>query len=303
MLDLRCVDATVAGVEREGDVDPVVSGPIASSARQPARRPSTARARRRRARLEPREVEQVRDEPVESPHLEADRRQSRPVVRERLARARKHLARGQIAVSGERRSWLTERRIAVLAASLRAAPPPRSRRARALADIDGQQRRRARGETIRIAAGWPSVRARRVVQRRPPPCGARRAPSRSLAWSQRPESSSIQLVRSRRPGRRSRREPRATSPALEQQRETSATNAASRAAARPRPPVAEHGPPARDADRRHEVNGERDPVLRVPQSNVCVGGRNNQLNASMLTTETADRVRAPDAATRSTANR
>ena len=53
-----------------------------------------------------------------------------------------------------------------------------------------------------------------------------------------------------------------------------------------------------------EEDRERDPVLRVASCSVCVGGRKNQLNASMLTIDDEHRVRSPhSAATGSTAKR
>ena len=82
-------------------------------------------ARRRRVRLQAREVEQVRDEPVEASGLDA--RSSRPARRGRRRRAsapslRSPSAAARIAVSGERRSWrdrLEDRRLD------RVAPPQR----------------------------------------------------------------------------------------------------------------------------------------------------------------------------------
>ena len=57
-----------------------------------------------------------------------------------------------------------------------------------------------------------------------------------------------------------------------------------------------------DDDRRRRVDGEREPVLALRSVNVCVGGRKNQLNASMLATATGSANRSPQStATGSTA--
>ena len=85
-----------------------------------ARRSATAPDGPGRARFEPREVEQVRDQPLEPGHLEANRlEQLCAVALAQVERgALEPLAATRIAVRGERRSWLTACSTAVLTASL-----------------------------------------------------------------------------------------------------------------------------------------------------------------------------------------
>jgi hypothetical protein len=71
----------------------------------------------------------------------------------------------------------------------------------------------------------------------------------------------------------------------------------SRTPARPRRELADH-------DRRDEVDAEREPVLRVAQASVWMGGRKKKLNASMLAIETATAKTSPNqTATASTTGR
>ena len=138
-LDLRAVD--LDRLEVRPAARPRRAPPRRRALRAPCRptsRPSTARVRRGRPTLEAREVEEVRDQTIQAPRLGVDRVEQ--AARSSSLSSRSELSSpsvaARIAVSGERRSWLTARRIAVLtarcAAAFRPRPPvgrpPRARR-------------------------------------------------------------------------------------------------------------------------------------------------------------------------------
>ena len=114
--------STGGGVLRQVDVDAIVVGRdhVERAGDEAVDRPEFAR-RSCGASLESRELEEVRDEPIESLHLGEDRGDELVPVRRRGSRrcSRSTSLAVVIAVIGERRSWLTERSTAVFTASLR----------------------------------------------------------------------------------------------------------------------------------------------------------------------------------------
>ena len=244
------------------------------------------------ARLEPREVEQLPDDAVESRSFGADRLgEAEPVVGlQREPGARERVGRGED--RGERRAEVVEtaRRSAVLSASLRrsasassasASSRLRSATTASSAASDGRKRRAhglvdGRLLVDEAASRHSAARPRPAAPARPGRGGcspsSSRAPSTpstpAVSAASRPSSSSSVRPRSRSSA--------ASASACASARRCSASSRRARArAAR-----------ALTANGDHEVDAEREPVLALLQVEQWYGGRKNQLKASMLATET-----------------
>ena len=176
-LDLRRVDAHRGALvgQRRDDAVAVGADRLQRTPDELVHRPELD-DRARGAGLEPREVEQVRDQPVEPPRLGADRREQLVAIARRraLAGSASISLAVAIAVSGERRSWLTDRSTAVFVASLRLSSSRssggREQRRESTGGDPAEERRlgRARGlEEQRSRSGGRRPRAREPARRDP----------------------------------------------------------------------------------------------------------------------------------------
>ena len=272
------------------------TGGMSSAARRrrDRRRPRSRRARGRRgrrlstarasaSRRRPRDARARADwrRAVESLHLDEDRRRQLVPSRsgERLAQLPSTSLAVMIAVIGERRSWLTERSTAVFTASLR----------RSASASTASRRRRA--SLARASLPSAHVRSRSPAETRPPSKHAQRRPERrelqhrgradrrrdrppeARTRSPRPARAPLELdpaVRRPQKAGDARRDLLSTAapPALEQTpRLGRQRRLAPALLGLVRAPSRSRGEPAH-ADRRHEVDGERDPVLRVREPSV-----------------------------------